>query len=70
MSGEVQGFSYPLFVDFCDPHGCGFPPRRAGGMVRDPSPWHSTSNGIAEAAASPGGDLGGLRFQTGFGAEA
>lgn len=60
-----------LFVDFVTPpKGCGFPPPRAGGAAQDPLGWHSTFNGIEEAAASPGRDLGGLRFQMGFGAGA
>lgn len=41
-----------------------------GNTIWGPPYWHSISNEIEEAVASPRRDLGGLRFQTGFGAGA
>jgi len=59
-----------LFCRFCAPQRHGFPSAGAGGTAQDPLHQHSAHNGIEEAASSPRRDLGGLRFQTGFGAGA
>lgn len=72
-AGGSLGVPSPILLTVCrfsDTQRCGFPTSTAGGTPRDPPCWHSTSNGIEEAAASPRRDLGGLRFQTGFGAGA
>lgn len=72
-AGGSLGVPSPILLTVCrfsDTRRCGFPTPTAGGTARDPPCWHSTSNGIEEAAASPRRDLGGLRFQTGFGAGA
>lgn len=59
-----------LFCRFYAPQRYNFPSAGAGGTAQDPLHQHSSHNGIEEAASSPRRDLGGLRFQTGFGAGA
>lgn len=68
-TGVPAPFS-PLLTGFLPSRDVVLTPSVLEAQPGSPLCWHSTSNGIEEPAASSRRDLGGLRFQEGFGAGA